>query len=698
MIHLVSNNKTLISPENYQIIEFSKAIDILKNIKLLQIDTETSGLDCHTKEILTLQLGNKESQVVFDWKSLSKNEFKILKEFLEDSNRVLLGWNLAFDLTFLYVQNIYPKNIIDGMIIDKLLFLGYPPSLPVDLYDNQFGYLPVIEQTLIKHYELSYSLKAAAKRWLNIEIDKTVRGKINSVGLTEEVIVYAAHDVKWMEDIYNAQMEEVDKQKLNNAVKVECEFVKAVAYTKYCGIHLDETKWKAKMNSDNNKLKNSLDNLNKYVVNLYNKDPDNYKEFVIYEQPDLFGFTTPGYACCINWSSQKQVIPLFEKLGIKVKTFDKKTKKEKKSIEEKQLAPQASKFEIIPLYLDYQGASKVVSTYGDNWLNAINPKTGRIHLELHSIGTDTARMSSGGGVWKLNAQNLPHDPVTRACFTASKGNVWISCDYAGQESCLTASVASDDKMIEILNTGGDLHSEVARSCWPNVLGNLTDKEIKDLHKDMRQSAKGVEFGVFYGGDSHTLMANKGFNKEDAERIYNNFMSAFPGIKRYQDYCRKEVLKKGYILMNPVLGHRAHIYDSKWLQEMDHKTRDREYMQHYWKMRKEAPDCDTVKDMRRFNMRKSAVERQSINFRIQNRGACCFKLASIKLFNYIINNNLQNIVLMCVPAHDEWNIECPENMADTISNILVKCMEAGGKPFCPNVHLGADVSVGNFWIH
>ena len=492
MIYLVSDNKTLISPDNYKTIDFLEAINLLKNIKLLQIDSETSGLDCHTKEILTLQLGNKEIQVVFDWKSLSKEEIILLKKFLEDSSRVLLGWNLAFDLTFLYVQNIYPKNIIDGMIIDKLIFLGYPPSLPIDLYDNQFGYLPVIEQTLIKHYELSYSLKAAAKRWINIDIDKTVRGKINSSGLTEEVIVYAANDVKWMEDIYNKQMEEVNKQNLDNAVKVECEFIKAVAYTKYCGIHLDETKWKAKMASDNNKLKNSLDNLNKYVVDLYNKDPNNYKEFVIYEQPDLFGFIKPGYACHINWSSQKQVIPLFEKLGIKVKTFDKKTKKEKKSIEEKQLAPQSSEFDIIPLYLDYQGASKVVSTYGDNWLKAINPKTGRIHLELHSIGTDTARMSSGGGIWKLNAQNLPHDPVTRACFTASKGNVWLSCDYVGQESCLTASVASDDKMIEILNTGGDLHSEVARSCWPDVLGNLTDKEIKDLHKDMRQSAKGVE--------------------------------------------------------------------------------------------------------------------------------------------------------------------------------------------------------------
>jgi len=125
------------------------------------------------------------------------------------------------------------------------------------------------------------------------------------------------------------------------------------------------------------------------------------------------------------------VIPLFEIIGIQTHTFDKKTKKEKKSIEEKQISPQKDKFPIIEIFLRYQGAAKVVSTYGENWLKAINPISKRIHAELHSIGTDTCRVSSGGGPYKLNQQNLPHDPITRACFTAEKGNKWISCDYSG---------------------------------------------------------------------------------------------------------------------------------------------------------------------------------------------------------------------------------------------------------------------------
>ena len=66
-------------------------------------------------------------------------------------------------------------------------------------------------------------------------------------------------------------------------------------------------------------------------------------------------------------------------------------KKEKKSIEEKQIAPQKDKFEIISLFLEYQRASKVVSTYGQNWLDAVSDVTGRIHPEYYSIGTDTGK-------------------------------------------------------------------------------------------------------------------------------------------------------------------------------------------------------------------------------------------------------------------------------------------------------------------
>ena len=57
-----------------------------------------------------------------------------------------------------------------------------------------------------------------------------------------------------------------------------------------------------------------------------------------------------------------------------------------------------------------------------------------------------------------------------------------------------------------------------------------------------------------------------------------------------------------------------------------------------------------------------------------------------------------MVKICTVVHDEINLEAPEAIADEVGDILVKCMVAGGKPFCPNVHLGADVTIGDHWIH
>ena len=87
-------------------------------------------------------------------------------------------------------------------------------------------------------------MEAAAERRCKINIDKTVRGKIIDEGLTEEVIVYAAGDVMWLEDIKEEQDKELDRQDLQKAMAFECEFIKSLAYAKHCGVHLDSKKQK----------------------------------------------------------------------------------------------------------------------------------------------------------------------------------------------------------------------------------------------------------------------------------------------------------------------------------------------------------------------------------------------------------------------------------------------------------------------
>lgn len=656
MIYLVSHNKSLFQTDKYVKATMEQAMSVLLPLKLCQLDSETKGLDCHTKALLTIQLGNRDNQVVIDWTTLTPKEKRIVKNYLE-SDRLFLGWNLMFDLTFLYVQGIYPKHIWDGMIVEQLLYLGYPASMR------------------------EKSLRAAAWNYLNINIDKTVRGKIINDGLTTEVVIYAAGDVTYIEDIKEKQDIEVEKQGMKLAVELECEFVKSLAYFKYCGVHLDVTKWKAKMAKDQAKLNKAISELNAWVVAWDKENPhsgydiqypelkypkysadypaevkrlikDGYKRFPqedlqtpdgkvdaykkviknqftrIDTQGDLFtGFDTEP-KCVINWSSQKQVIPLFELLGINVETFDKKTKQKKKSIEANVLKPQKNDFPIIPIFLEYQEAAKVVSTYGQNWLNAINPKTGRIHADFHSIGTDTARVSSGGGIWKLNMQNLPHDPETRACFTSEEGNAWLSADYQSQESRIIASVSKDEKMIDLFEHGcGDVHSLVAYMSYPNIIPRDTKiEDIKKLYHNWRQKAKSIEFAINYGGDYNTISKNDGIPVEEAKEIYDNFMEGFPGIKRYQDYCRMAVMRDGYILLNPLTGHRAHIYDAEELKETHNKMQEPGFWEYYQNVRKRNPQDEIVQEVRHYMQRKAASEKQSINYR---------KMYAAQISNYLL---------------------------------------------------------------
>ena len=46
-------------------------------------------------------------------------------------------------------------------------------------------------------------------------------------------------------------------------------------------------------------------------------------------------------------------------------------------------------------YPGYNGSAKVVTSFGQNHLNAINPNTGRIHTNYRQLGCDTGRMSCG---------------------------------------------------------------------------------------------------------------------------------------------------------------------------------------------------------------------------------------------------------------------------------------------------------------
>lgn len=664
MIYLVTKQQSLWTSDRYKVISAEEALELLAPLNVVELDTETMGLDPYTKELLTVQLGCAEFQVVIDCTSV---DIHLFKEYMENPQRMFLGWNIKFDLKFLYHQRIVPLRVYDGYLAEKLLWLGYPAGM----------------------HEMS--LKAASINYLGVDMDKSVRGKIIQTGLTEDVIVYAAGDVSYLGKIRDKQLVELEKKGLLKAIDFENEFVKCLAYIEYCGAKLDVDKWKIKMATDLNNLEKYEAELNEWVE----ESEYSSKYCSVNIQGDLFnGFDTKP-RCHINWTSSQQVIPLFEELGLNLKVLDKKTKHYKKSVDIKVVEPQASKSPLIPIYIKYKKAAIIVNTFGQKFLNLINPVTGRIHANFNQLGTDTGRLSST----EPNLQNLPHDAQTRACFVSDKGNRWISADYSGQESYLMASMANDEAMLdELINGSGDLHSLTAKMVFQQIPRDMPLKDIKKNFKDLRQEAKGYEFCFNYGGQDSTLIRNYGLDAKRAKEIYENYMSGFAGLKRYQDFRRVDVMRKGYILLSKITGHKAYIYDYDELKMQMEKQDDPDFWAYYREMKQENPECDTVQGVRRLARRKAESEKQSINYPIQAAGALCFKLASIKLFNWLLKNGLLFKVKYCIPVHDEINLEAPDEISEEVADILVKCMVSAGKPFCTRAHLGADVEIGDHWIH
>lgn len=508
MIYLVTNQSQLFESQVYEIISVEKSIEMLSTWKMIQFDTETLGKDPHVGKLLLAQFGNIEGniQIIVDCTTISIIKYKKILE-----EKFLIGQNLKFDSQWLYNYEIIPLKIYDTMIVEQLLYLGYPP-----LYkDHTNG--------------ISYSLQAIAERRLHIYIDKSIRGEIQWRGIDESTISYGAKDVTPLYNIMKSQLEDCKKQNCLIGAKLECDFVPVIAYLEWCGIHLDSTKWEAKMQIDKKHLEDAINDLNNFVLS----NP-NLKEFTyVNTQGDLFNGFDLSPKCSINWRSSAQIIPLLKKLGFDTKIQGKsgedkesameKVLKKQKGINDKFLKLYLGKGELgdKDYYAGYNGSAKVVTSFGQNHLNAINPNTNRIHTIYRQLGCDTGRMSSGSkdnnnDLAKLkklpinptpiqkkagkacpypNMQQLPADEITRSCFTAPKGFKWCSCDYSAIESRLGADIYQEKSMInEFLHGSGDMHSLCAYMVYTKEIPrDIPIKNIKDLYPHLRKEVKAVEF-------------------------------------------------------------------------------------------------------------------------------------------------------------------------------------------------------------
>lgn len=681
MIYFVTGNMELFHSDYYKLITVEESLNLMKDWGVIQYDCETDGIDAHINKLLCVQFGNRKTdiQIVVDCSTINIIEYKKLIE-----SKPLIGQNLKFDIQFLYAYGIIPRRVYDTMIVEQLLYLGYPSG------------------------SISYSLKAIAERRLNVDIDKSVRGQIIWRGLDTEVILYAAKDVKYLEDIMDSQMKDCWEKKCVVGTKLECDFVPVIAYLEYCGIRLSEYKWKEKMEHDKENLDNALNALNAYAKN----NPKLQKWVKVELQGNLFTGFDDEPKWTVDWQ-KKEAINVVKALGFNTTAVSKVTKKETDSIMEKVLSSQKGIDDaFLKLYFDYQGYYKVISSFGQGHLNAINPKTGRIHTVYKQLGAASGRMSCGSqqpneSLAELkhiqakdctypNIQQLPHDEITRACFVASDNCKLIDCDWSAAEARLAGDIYNDQAVKDIFLKGIDSHSMYAKIFFKEELKDIDVNDVKKLRPDLRQLAKGPEFALNFGGGISAIMSSIGCSEETANQIIKNYEEGFKGTAEFAKRASKFVRNNGYVLMSNITGHRMNWWDWKeWKEEHDSFTP--EFWEDY-RLNHKGTNDDIAQMVSRHFKAAAKWDRMGRNAPTQGTCAIMLKHSQIQLFNWVVDNGFFGVIKLCALVHDECLWEVPDNMAEDFAKLIEKEMFDAAAYYCKSLPIPAEASVETHWVH
>ena len=355
------------------------------------------------------------------------------------------------------------------------------------------------------------------------------------------------------------------------------------------------------------------------------------------------------------------------------------------------------------MYFTYKEKFKDCSTYGQNYIDAINPNTGRIHTVFWQLGAASGRMSCGSrnlntDLAKLKGiapsrckyvqcQNLPSDEITRSSFIPKEGNLMTACDYSALESRLGADIYQDKAMLkEYLEGSGDIHSLVAKACFPQELEGIEVSEIKSKRPDLRKKAKAPEFACQFGGGAGAISDALGISKEEAKVIYNNYLDGFKGITEIKKKGSAFVRTRGYVLICKHTGHKLYWEDfKKWreIEDLPEYIYKREY---------------TTAERKEHEGAAAKWDRMALNAPTQGSGIAILKLSMTLFFKWLCQEGYFGKVLLCNLVHDESVIEYPEELKDIVVPKLQYYMEKGASVLCKSLPIPAVPETGLHWIH
>ena len=351
-----------------------------------------------------------------------------------------------------------------------------------------------------------------------------------------------------------------------------------------------------------------------------------------------------------NLASPKQLGEiLFGEMGL---PGGKKTKTGAWSTDAKVLDDLAEQGHELPkTLLGWRQVSKLKSTYTDALVEAINPKTGRVHTSFSLAHAITGRLASSDP----NLQNIPirtpEGAKIREAFIAEPGHVLMAADYSQIELRLLAHYADIPSLRQAFKDGLDIHAMTA--------SEMFGVPIEGMDPMVRRDAKAINFGIIYGISAFGLANNLGIERSKAAAYIESYFEKFPGIKDYMERMKAAAREDGYV--STLFGRRCH----------------------YPEINAKNP-----------NQRQFA-ERQAINAPLQGTAADIIRRAMMRMPDRLKEAGLNARMLLQV--HDELVFEVPDAEVDATAELVSEVMTRACEPVLElAVPLVVETGTGATW--
>ena len=381
------------------------------------------------------------------------------------------------------------KRLADGVwVMQNALFDLRVLRRYTDVPQRYIHDTMLVEQCLFGGWYGDFSLSDLSRRWLGERMDKSVREQFNgTTALTDEMTQYAAQDALTTVRIAQKQIDYINENEDGQfSWYYEIDAPAIWAILDMPPVRVDVKAWRA-----------NIANLQNLATRL---------------QEEL-GFNA--------YSSQQTKKQIEQSLGRSIKNTN---ANDTLLPLLKRLPSDDRTAKLVRAVLDVREARKAVETFGENWIERHVEEGDLVYPSWRVTGAETGRMSCADP----NLQQVPVRKMNifRSFFIAPPRQYMLVADASQQEVRLAAALSRDERLLQELNDGVDLHQVTA-----------------DMFSVDRDRGKAINLGLNYGMSEYGLAEMMGISEEEAEAGIKARERRYKGLAAWQNMTVNKAQKQ-----------------------------------------------------------------------------------------------------------------------------------------------------------